>query len=147
MHRVLIRDPMIPPTTGCEEVFRPVLNSLPARREPRCGAVIRRMHDLGVFHADLQVENLLVGDSAVHIIDFDNATIKPVVTRAARSRNLLRLKRSFEKRGLPLEAFELILGGYAREKPPQWLETLYALKNTASDALSSPRRRAADEPG
>lgn len=61
------------------------------------GACIRRFHDHGVVHADLNARNILV-DSAgeVHLIDFDRARVRENDGRAFRS-NLGRLHRSLQK--------------------------------------------------
>lgn len=102
----------------------------------RCGAVIRQMHDLGVWHADLQVRNILVGDGEVYLIDFDNARLRGGVSPLQRARNLFRLRRSFEKNGLPLGQFNVIEEGYGPEKPAAWVGRVYGLKGKLSDALS-----------
>ena len=61
------------------------------------GACIRRFHDHGLVHADLNARNILVGPGErLHLIDFDRARIAQGRT-AAFSRNLARLRRSFEK--------------------------------------------------
>jgi len=66
------------------------------------GSQIRRMHDLGIWHADLQVRNILVTpEKAVYIIDFDNARTMEPVPELQRARNLLRLRRSLKSTGSP----------------------------------------------
>lgn len=70
------------------------------------GRRIRRFHDLGVYHADLTANNILI-DSAerVFLIDFDRGGLRaPGAWRAA---NLSRLKRSLAKicRELPPDRF------------------------------------------
>ena len=61
------------------------------------GACIRRFHDYGVVHADLNARNILVGPPAeVSVIDFDRGRIAPGSQRAFAS-NLERLRRSLEK--------------------------------------------------
>jgi len=61
------------------------------------GACIRRLHDLDVWHADLNANNILVGKgSAVHLIDFDRARIRTHGT-AWSAANLARLRRSLDK--------------------------------------------------
>ena len=62
----------------------------------RVGSCIRRFHDHGVVHADLNARNILIGDEGeVHLIDFDRARFaaKPRAFRA----NLARLQRSVAK--------------------------------------------------
>ena len=61
------------------------------------GECIRRFHDLGVIHADLNARNILVdGAGEVHLIDFDRARMRKNDTRAFNS-NLGRLHRSLRK--------------------------------------------------
>ncbi len=60
------------------------------------GRCLRRFHDLGVCHADLNAHNILLGaEGAVHVIDFDRATLRrPGLWRDS---NLVRLRRSLDK--------------------------------------------------
>jgi 3-deoxy-D-manno-octulosonic acid kinase len=60
------------------------------------GRVIRRFHDLGVCHADLNAHNLLLGaGDSCFLIDFDRGTLrKPGLWCDS---NLVRLRRSLEK--------------------------------------------------
>jgi 3-deoxy-D-manno-octulosonic acid kinase len=70
------------------------------------GSCIRRFHDCGVFHADMNAHNILLGEGgAVYLIDFDRGRLrKPGLWCDA---NLVRLRRSLEKItfGLPAERF------------------------------------------
>jgi 3-deoxy-D-manno-octulosonic acid kinase len=70
------------------------------------GRCIRRFHDCGVCHADLNAHNVLLGEGeSVHLIDFDRGRLrKPGLWCDA---NLVRLRRSLEKvtYGLPAERF------------------------------------------
>jgi len=82
------------------------------------GKVIRRLHEAGVVHADLNARNVLVGsDGSVHVLDFDRARIAPGAGRSFRA-NLERLKRSLVKlwpegRGEMLEpSWERLVQGY-----------------------------------
>jgi len=63
----------------------------------KVGSCIRKFHEAGVWHADLNVRNILLdADLDVYLIDFDRARFnpgKPVNGEA----NLKRLKRSFQK--------------------------------------------------
>lgn len=104
------------------------------------GALIRRMHDLSVFHADLHVGNILVArerpnGEQVYFVDFDNARIA-AVSQLDRARNMLRLRRSFLKRGLRMTDFEHVLGGYGPLAVPGWLDSVYEIKGALSDALN-----------
>ncbi len=78
-----------------------------AAREKR-GAIgeaarqIRRMHDIGIRHADLHLKNLLLqrkeaGTPEVYVIDFDRATQSALLSNAERLSNLSRLARSVRK--------------------------------------------------
>jgi 3-deoxy-D-manno-octulosonic acid kinase len=60
------------------------------------GRCIRRFHDLGVYHPDLNAHNILFArDEAVYLIDFDRGRLrKPGLWCDA---NLVRLRRSLEK--------------------------------------------------
>jgi len=97
------------------------------------GRCLRRFHDLGVCHADLNAHNVLIGQSAapaedaqarVHLIDFDRGSLrKPGFWQDA---NLVRLRRSLEKVtwGLPAERFTEddwhgLLDGYQQPAAPQ----------------------------
>lgn len=82
------------------------------------GACIRRFHDFGLVHADLNARNILVdGEDNVFLIDFDRARISRGDSRACRS-NLERLRRSFDKLWPPAvegrleECWQLLMAGY-----------------------------------
>lgn len=63
----------------------------------RMGRVIRRFHNAGVVHADLNARNILLGsDDTIHLVDFDRARISSDNPRAFAG-NLMRLKRSLQK--------------------------------------------------
>ena len=69
------------------------------------GRCIRRFHDLGVCHADLNTHNVLLSEESVYLVDFDRCRLRaPGMWRDA---NLVRLRRSLEKVtwGLPPERF------------------------------------------
>ena len=69
----------------------------------RMGGVIRRFHNAGVVHADLNARNILLGsDDAIHLVDFDRARISSENPRAFAG-NLMRLKRSLQKLWPPSE--------------------------------------------
>ncbi|MBX3178253.1 MAG: 3-deoxy-D-manno-octulosonic acid kinase [Candidatus Hydrogenedentes bacterium] len=100
-----------------------------------CGRVIRVMHDLGVWHADLQALNILAAGGSAWLIDFDNARRMARVSHVARARNLLRLRRSLEKHGQSLDNFDVIRAGYGNLGLPRWLDFLYRLRGLFSDTL------------
>jgi 3-deoxy-D-manno-octulosonic acid kinase len=60
------------------------------------GRCLRRFHDFGICHADLNAHNVLLrGESDVFLIDFDRGTLRrPGLWRDS---NLVRLRRSLEK--------------------------------------------------
>lgn len=66
------------------------------------GAVIRRFHDVGLDHVDLNCDNILISEDEIHLIDFDRCLLKSGTDNKPGSewkqRNLDRLHRSVEKR-------------------------------------------------
>jgi 3-deoxy-D-manno-octulosonic acid kinase len=59
------------------------------------GRCVRRFHDLGVCHRDLNAHNVLLSEEAVYLIDFDRGELRaPGLWCDA---NLVRLRRSLEK--------------------------------------------------
>ncbi|UCD70768.1 MAG: hypothetical protein JSW70_07110 [Syntrophobacterales bacterium] len=68
----------------------------------QAGRLVREMHEVGIYHADLQLKNFIVemgegGLGPLHIIDFDRSkVIHPLKSNKWLS-NLLRLDRSVEK--------------------------------------------------
>jgi 3-deoxy-D-manno-octulosonic acid kinase len=69
------------------------------------GRCIRRFHDVGVCHADLNAHNVLLSEETVYLIDFDRCQLRrPGLWCDA---NLVRLRRSLEKVSwaLPPERF------------------------------------------
>jgi 3-deoxy-D-manno-octulosonic acid kinase len=85
------------------------------------GACIRRFHDFGAVHADLNARNILVGENAIHLIDFDRSRLKKKDSRAF-SANLRRLHRSLQKvwpktsRGRLEGAWNTLLAGYDMQR-------------------------------
>lgn len=78
-----------------------------------CGALIRRLHDAGVYHADLNASNLFLSTDGPQLLDFDRAAISAVpLSPRLRRANLERLQRSLRKHGVPPEAYALLVGGY-----------------------------------
>lgn len=106
------------------------------------GRCLRRFHDLGVCHADLNAHNILLdGEGIVHVIDFDRATLRhPGLWRDA---NLVRLRRSLDKvtdelpPGRASEAdWHSLLAGYREGAAP--------IAGPAADALPARGPQAAD---
>lgn len=100
-----------------------------------CGRRIRELHDLGVWHADLQVKNIMTDGTQIWLLDFDNARMVKPLSDLARTRNLLRLRRSLEKHGRSLDNFDSILEGYGKLGLPRWLSGLYRIRGVVSDTL------------
>jgi len=61
------------------------------------GLLLRKFHQAGFYHADLQLKNLLVVGDQVLIIDFDRSYRKKTLSEREKMKNLLRLNRSVEK--------------------------------------------------
>jgi 3-deoxy-D-manno-octulosonic acid kinase len=81
------------------------------------GRSVRRLHDQGVWHADLNAHNVLLdARERAWLIDFDRARLRPAGAWAAQ--NLARLHRSLDKvhaaRGVPLpgSTWRAIEAGY-----------------------------------
>jgi len=79
----------------------------------RMAVAVRHMHDAGLFHADLNLMNILVrqrqgsstDDPEILIIDWDQAMLRSRIGVLRRVRNLLRLSRSadkFARAGIPI---------------------------------------------
>lgn len=60
------------------------------------GKTIALFHNKGVFHSDLNANNVLLNEDQVHLIDFDKGQIKTPNTHW-QLKNIQRLKRSVEK--------------------------------------------------
>ena len=61
------------------------------------GSVIRRFHEQGVYHADLNANNILLDDGGrCYLIDFDRCGLRKPELKWQKE-NLLRLKRSLNK--------------------------------------------------
>lgn len=102
----------------------------------RAGKLIRQMHDMGVYHADLQLRNILVGEEELYLIDFDNCRICRNLSPFSRARNLLRFRRSMEKNGVSDALFPALVERYGNEVLPKWLDMVYKAKGKMSDAAS-----------
>lgn len=98
---------------GARDLFE-VLRTSEDARERRAllrevGAAVRRLHDAGVDHRDLQLHNILVaeedGRRRIVVIDLDRAVYQPSgrLSSRLRARGLGRLMRSVVKNGLWIE--------------------------------------------
>jgi 3-deoxy-D-manno-octulosonic acid kinase len=97
---------------------------LPEAQWRSVGAVIARLHDAGVDHADLNAHNLLIdGAGGVSVVDFDRGRVRRLPGRWALG-NLQRLRRSLDKvsRGLPADrwaaapAWDWLMAGYGAQR-------------------------------
>lgn len=100
------------------------------------GRNIRAMHDAGIWHADLQVRNVVVHEGLPWLIDFDRARVRTALGTWMRAANLLRLERSFRKNELPTSYMATILEGYGECHTPHLLRALYEARHAISDAIS-----------
>ncbi len=85
------------------------------------GKVLRKMHDKGIYHGDLNGSNILIEKNNAYIIDFDGSSIIPLMTKELRENNLRRLMRSLIKASLKnnfgaKHIRKFILAGYLKEK-------------------------------
>ncbi len=60
------------------------------------GAVIKKYHNNGIYHADLNAHNILLAEDQIHLIDFDKGKIKTQKSSWQQA-NINRLQRSIEK--------------------------------------------------
>lgn len=96
----------------------PLAHSLDADVWAEAGRVIARLHQAKIWHADLNVFNLLVDpQSRVWVIDFDRARTGPL-SPFQRAENLSRLLRSVRKvaPGLEHEFWSVLTQAYALEE-------------------------------
>lgn len=68
---------------------------LDAERWRMIGACLRRLHDAGVWHADLNAHNVLLSASEIYLVDFDRGRRR--APGSWRGANLARLRRSLDK--------------------------------------------------
>ncbi len=88
------------------------------------GATVRRFHDAGVWHADLNAHNILLDDShKMYLLDFDRGEIR-AESGSWRQNNLDRLERSLNKVSGTMDGVRLadgyresFLDGYGRLHP------------------------------
>ena len=98
------------------------LSPLGEKNWHRLGATLRRFHDAGVDHADLNAHNILLAESGtIHLIDFDKAQIRGNGDwKAANLERLLRSLRKVTAGALELRFadsdWEQLRAGYSEEK-------------------------------
>jgi tRNA A-37 threonylcarbamoyl transferase component Bud32 len=88
------------------------------------GRAVRRLHDRGVHHRDLNATNVLLRSDgkgwSVHFIDFDRADVRAAVGARARASALRRLERSLAKlarAGMPLSPADTARVRQAYDQP------------------------------
>ncbi len=71
------------------------------------GHTLRRFHEHGIYHADLNCHNILLRGSEVFVLDFDKGEIKPnsLPQDSWKQKNLRRLRRSLDKEQGLAESF------------------------------------------
>ena len=87
----------------------------------RVGQLVRRFHEAGLDHVDLNCDNILEARGELWLIDFDRCRLRPGSAPQARwkQRNLQRLRRSVAKRcrmlspGRQEELWQQLLQGHA----------------------------------
>jgi len=143
----------------------PDATSLRRKRDTvrEAGRVVRVAHDAGLYHADLQLRNVLVRHDvtpAVFLVDLDKAVWREPLPRRSRIMNLLRLSRSAAKAarsGLCITRTDVIrfLEGYTRAEGAgavraYWhaplLKLLYKVKWALSDGVSRAAGGSAQKP-
>lgn len=100
---------------------RLVADGVGAELAEEVGALVARFHREGVWHADLNANNILISPAGLHLIDFDRGRYR-VPAEGWRLANLQRLRRSLIKLGAAdggEASFEAgmwasVLRGYAR---------------------------------
>lgn len=86
--------------------------ALPAAGWRRIGRIVREFHERGVFHADLNARNVLLGPGdGVYLVDFDKGTQGPVDARR-QLENLERLQRSLQKFGATRPGFHFTIADW-----------------------------------
>lgn len=105
-----------------------------------CGELVRQLHESGIIHGDLQVKNIFISQQGPLLLDFDAATSASRPQQWRRECNLLRLRRSFAKRGHGSDCFEILISGYGDIKFHRGLVLFYSVKGHLSDIISSWRK-------
>lgn len=83
----------------------------------KVGKSIRKLHDISIYHGDLNVKNFLVRGGGIYILDFDKSRVENM-SRKKRLLNLERFLRSLCKENLYRDGDEkLIIEGYGMDLP------------------------------
>ncbi len=70
--------------------------SMPEALWVQLGSLIARFHNHGVYHADLNIKNIMLAEDLFYLIDFDRGELK-TPKRAWQNTNIARLRRSLDK--------------------------------------------------
>ncbi|MEE4279616.1 MAG: 3-deoxy-D-manno-octulosonic acid kinase [Halieaceae bacterium] len=83
-------------------------SALGADQWRRIGECIRAFHNRGVYHPDLNANNVMLDDDRVYLIDFDRGELRDPEKSCWQLANLERLRRSLQKiqRSAPVFHFE-----------------------------------------
>ncbi len=80
-----------------QSTFAQILNTKSSEEVwNKLGKLIAKFHNNGIYHADLNANNILVDENIIHLIDFDNSKQKKTRKMWQKS-NIKRLKRSIDK--------------------------------------------------
>lgn len=111
---------LIPQALSCSTIL--IKNAISAEIWQKIGFVIRRFHDKGCNHADLNAHNILLNEtSSVFLIDFDKSKIE---TRpgswkqsnlAKLQRSLLKLKNTEANFNYSEQDFKFLMRGYSSD--------------------------------
>ena len=101
--------------------FADYLHSPEHRTWREVGRTVRRFHDWGIDHADLNCHNILIAHEGPYLIDFDKGRRRRPCAEPCKwkNRNLSRLKRSIEKlaSGEELQkGWDRLIEGYNAER-------------------------------
>lgn len=78
---------------------------LPMEQWRNIGRTVRRFHEAGVYHADLNAHNILIADAGeVYLIDFDKGEIRSQ-EQSWQQANIQRLERSLQKLSSQISPF------------------------------------------
>lgn len=95
------------------------------------GKKIAEMHQIGIFHSDLNLGNIVFDNNKVFLIDLKNSYIyNAPLNKALSKKNILRILRSYlkEKAKVKKEVEKgfliALLEGYSCEKKEDWLEKI-----------------------
>lgn len=71
-------------------------DQMPSELWQQLGRLLARFHNYGIYHADLNIKNILLSGEQFYLIDFDRGELKKPKKRWQQA-NIARLRRSFVK--------------------------------------------------